>query len=37
MHIKKFLSFFYKKDDNMPNWSKFLPKKIKTNQKKKKF
>lgn len=37
MHIKKFLSFFYKKDDNMPNWSKFLPKKIKTNQKKKKI
>jgi len=35
MHIKKFLSFFYKKDSNMPNWSDFLPKKIEPNHKKK--
>ena len=37
MHIKKFLSFFYKKDDNMPNWSNFLPKKIEANKKRKKI
>ena len=36
MNIKKLVSFFHKKDTNMPNWNNFLPKKKYQNNKKKK-
>ncbi len=37
MNIKKLVSFFHKKDTNMPNWNNFLPKKKYQNNKKKKI